>query len=92
MTSNLFRKRKKKTTHTGWGEYFPLIYTEAELAKSSAQRWVEGEPKSKSVMHGRTPPRGGASQRSSQGRWSSSAGSLRAPIAMQTHTHGLGLI
>lgn len=46
-------QEKKKT---GGGEYFPLISTEAELAESSAQGWVEGEPKSRFVMHGHTLP------------------------------------
>lgn len=77
MTSNLFRKGKK----AGGGEYFPLIYTEAELAESSAQGWVEGEPESRFVMYGHTLPWGGASQHSSQSRRSSFAGSLCVPKA-----------
>lgn len=77
-------QEKKKT---GGGEYFPLIYTEAELAESSAQGWVEGEPESKFVMHGHTLPWGGASQHSSQGRRRSFAGFVCAPKASSFPAH-----
>lgn len=77
-------QEKKKT---GGGEYFPLIYTEAELAENSAQGWVEGEPKSKFVMHGHTLPWGGASQHSSQSRQRSFAGFVCAPKASSFPTY-----
>lgn len=48
-------QEKKKP---GGGEYFPLIYKEAELAENPAQGWVEGKPKSEFVMHRQTLPLG----------------------------------
>lgn len=74
------------------GRIFPFDLYRSWVGKELSSE-VGGRGTKKQICDARAySPRGGASQRSSQGRWSSSAGSLRAPIAMQTHTHSLGLI